>query len=53
MHGGGPRVVEIKKAYSLGIPKKKPARGKSQTEEEYAYGEEYTMFGFDGRFFWT
>ena len=29
---------KLKKAYSLGIPKKKLARGKSQTEEEHAYG---------------
>jgi hypothetical protein len=38
---------KLKKAYSLGIPKKNLARGKSQTEEEHAYGEEYTMFGFN------
>jgi hypothetical protein len=44
---------KIKKAYSLGIPKKNMARGKSQTEEEHAYGEEYTMFGFNGRIFRT
>ena len=33
--------------------KKKLARGKSQTEEEHAYGGEYTILEFDGRFFWT
>ena len=44
---------KLKKAYSLGIPKKKLARGKSQTEEEHAYGEEYTICGSDGRVFWT
>jgi hypothetical protein len=44
---------KIKKAYSLGIQKKNLARGKSQTEEEHAYGEEYTMFGFNGRIFRT
>jgi transposase-like protein len=43
--------VEIKKAYSLGIPKKKLARGKSQTEEEHAYGEEYTICRSNGSFF--
>jgi len=31
-----------RKAYSLGIPKKKLAHGVSQTEEEYAYGRRYT-----------
>ena len=46
-----PRVVEIKKAYSFGIAKENLARGKSQTEEVQAYGEEYTMFGFHGSFF--
>src|SRR5262249_44366057 len=35
---------KIEKAYSLGIPKKNLAHGESQTEEEYAYGEKYTMF---------
>ena len=44
---------KLKKAYSLGIPKKKLARGKSQTEEEHAYGEEYTICRSNGRFFWT
>jgi hypothetical protein len=43
--------VEIKKAYSLGNPKKKLALGESQTEEEHAYGKEYTMLGFNGRSF--
>src|SRR5215510_5248992 len=47
--GGVPRLVEIKKAYSLGIPKKKLAICESHTEEEHACGEEYTMFGFNGR----
>ena len=44
---------KLEKAYSLGIPKKKLARGKSQTEEEHAYGEEYTICQSNGRFFWT
>lgn len=44
---------KLKKAYSLGIPKKRLARGKSQTEEEHAYEEEYTICRSNGRFFWT
>src|SRR5262249_37535831 len=44
---------KIEKAYSLGIPKKNLAHGESQTEEEYAYGEKYTMFQPNGRSFWT
>ena len=34
---------KIEKAYSLGIPKQLAPR-KSQTEEEHAYGKNYTMF---------
>jgi hypothetical protein len=44
---------KIEKAYSLGIPKKNLAHGESQTEEEYAYGEKYTIFQSNGRSFWT
>jgi hypothetical protein len=44
---------KIEKAYSLGIPKKNLAHGESQTEEEYAYGEKYTIFQPNGRSFWT
>jgi hypothetical protein len=44
---------KLEKAYSLGIPKKKLALGESRTEEEPAYGEEYTMLRFNGRSFWT
>jgi hypothetical protein len=51
--GRVPRVVEIKKAYSLGIPKNKLAQAMSQTEEEHAYGEKYTIFQPNGRSFRT
>ena len=44
---------KLEKAYSLGIPKKNLARGKSQTEEEHAYGEEYTICQPNGRSFGT
>ena len=44
---------KLEKAYSLGIPKKNLARGKSQTEEEHAYGEEYTICQRNGRSFGT
>jgi hypothetical protein len=44
---------KIKKAYSLGIPKNELAHGVSQTEEEHAYGEKYTIFWPNGRSFWT
>jgi hypothetical protein len=44
---------KIEKAYSLGIPKKNLAPGKSQTEEEHAYGETYIICECKGRFFWT
>ena len=44
---------KIKKAYSLGIPKNKLAHAMSQTEEEHAYGEKYTIFQPNGRSFWT
>ncbi|MGH7927620.1 MAG: hypothetical protein ACREQV_07485, partial [Candidatus Binatia bacterium] len=37
------RGGKIEKAYSLGIPKQYLAPGKSQTEEEYAYGEKYPI----------
>jgi hypothetical protein len=40
---------KIEKAYSLGIPKKKLAHAVSQTEEEHAYGEKYTIFEPNGR----
>src|SRR5262245_51441251 len=52
--GAAARLLwKIEKAYSLGIPKKNLAHGESQTEEEYAYGEKYTMFQPNGRSFWT
>jgi hypothetical protein len=44
---------KIKKAYSLGIPKNKLAHAMSQTEEEHAYGEKYTIFQPNGRSFRT
>ena len=44
---------KIKKANSLGIPKNKLARAMSQTEEEHAYGEKYTIFQPNGRSFRT
>ena len=40
---------KIEKAYSLGIPKEKLAHAVSQTEEEHAYGEKYTIFRPNGR----
>jgi hypothetical protein len=54
VYGAADRLLwKIEKAYSLGIPKKNLARGKSQTEEEHAYGEKYTIFRLNGRSFWT
>jgi len=42
------RGGKIEKAYSLGIPKQLLALGESQTEEEYAYGENYRIFRPNG-----
>jgi hypothetical protein len=45
--------VENREGVFSRYPKKNLAHGESQTEEEYAYGEKYTIFQPNGRSFWT